>query len=310
MGWTDGFASIIIRLVRFYTLYSPVRKGKYRLITSLRKAFPQYSIQLTCQVSDGRRFEVALATGMYDTLYFLGEYETFLSLIVDRLVAKGDVCIDAGANFGWYTTLIADRTGSQGSVHAFEPVPKTFAELQRNVSLNSERRNTFLNALALSESDSTATITLFDKQPTGHASLARKGKGVAIQCRTKSLDQYLAENEIENVNFLKVDVEGAELDLLKGATRIFSQEVPPVIVMEMALEQSRHFGYLPNDLLNFILSMADYHVFKIDEVGGRLIEIDHFEPEDIGANVLCIPVAAAPEKMGTIREFLHPTDAG
>ena len=310
MSISDSFASILHKLIRLYTLYFPFSKGKYRLIQALRRAFPQYARPLLATASDGRTFVANLSTGMYDTIFFLGEYESFLTTIITRVVKEGDVCIDAGANFGWYTTLLASRVGDEGRVHAFEPVPSTFAELSRNVTLNEHAENTVLNEAALSDSRSTATVTLFDAQPTGHASLAGKGKGARIDCKTVNLDNYLVERKIDNVAFMKVDVEGAELDLLRGSERTFHQKVPPVIVMEMALEQSRHFGYLPNDLIEFIASRAWYDFFKIDEVGEFLVQIEHFEANDIGANVLCVPRAANERVRNSIQDLLRTTNAG
>lgn len=309
MPISDSSASNLCKLLRLYTLYFPLRKGKYRLIRFLRRTFPNSANDVQVRARDGRVFEANLSTGMHDTLYFLGEYESFLTLLIARLVREGDVCIDAGANFGWYTTLLGLQVGKEGAVHSFEPVPTTFTELTRNVSLNSASGAVVLNNSALSDTESIATVTLFDEQPTGHASLAVKGAGVQIQCRTVTLNGYLAEKGLENVAFLKVDVEGAELDLLKGSSEIFRQPVPPVMVIEMALEQTRHFGYLPNDLIEFINAKAHYDFFKIDEVNEYIVPIDHFEADDIGANVLCLPMAAV-EVRNSIQDLLRPTNAG
>ena len=246
---------------------------------------------------------------MYDTLYFLGEYESFLTYLIGRLVHRGDTCIDAGANFGWYTTYMADLVGKSGYVHAFEPVPASFAELVCNIGLNGKPTNVKLNNAALSDGESTAFITLFDGQPSGHASLAEKGSGIRIKCSTTSLDNYLLENGTGDVAFAKVDIEGAELDFLRGAERLFQQPDPPLMIMEMALEQSRPFGYLPNDLIEHIRSRAVYEFFKIDEVGERLIVIDSLNPDDIGANMLCVPVALAPKIREELQDLIVPRSA-
>ena len=98
---------------------------------------------------------------------------------------------------------------------------------------------------------------------------------------------------------MKVDVEGAELSLLKGATAVLTQPVPPVIIMEMALGTSSVFGYVPNDLIEFIRSKADFKFYKIDEVNRRLIPIMNFAPGDVGSNVVCVP-SNAPDRVRSV----------
>jgi FkbM family methyltransferase len=201
------------------------------------------------------------------------------------------VFIDAGANFGWYTTLFAKYAGSEGEVHSFEPVPTTFANLERNFELMGSPENVQINNLALGDEEKELTINVFKGLPTGHASLSTQDRDDAIpfKCRMIRLDSYLEENNVNQVDFVKVDVEGAELGLLKGAERLFKQKRPPTILMEMALNQTKNFGYSPNDLIVFLRERGDYVFYKIDEIKAELIEIGGFAPDDIGANVICIP---------------------
>ncbi len=65
----------------------------------------------------------------------------------------------------------------------------------------------------------------------------------------------------------------------------------------MALGTTQGFGYLPNDLIEFIRSRADYLFYKLDDTNGSLTEIDGFVPEDIGANVLCVPSNCEPSRL-------------
>jgi FkbM family methyltransferase len=233
------------------------------------------------------------------TVYFLGEYERPISRIASLLIDEGDVCIDAGANFGWYTTLMASRCGRSGSVHAFEPVPASFRELQRNCDLSPESEIITINDLALGDRQGTVRINLFADFPTGHASLAAGGKDATsiFDCRMTTLDAYLEENGIASMNFLKADIEGAELLMLEGASSIFRQENLPVILMEMALEQTKNFGYRPNDLISYIRGRADYIFYAVDEVTEKLRMIDGFADDDIGANVFCIPRGQLDERL-------------
>lgn len=285
----------LLSLIRLYTYNTPVSKGKYRLFqTALRLSKFQHE-SLPARSKDGRRFSANLTTGMQDQVFFLGEYEKILSAVASSLINKDDVCIDVGANFGWYTTLMAQICGAGGEVHAFEPVPQSFRELVKNYALSGSPNNVFINELALGDKKGVVSINVFDGEPTGHASIAVKADAdsLSVQCNMGTLDDYLVEHSIGDVNFVKVDIEGAEMTFLQGAERLFKQEKPPILLMEMALEQTRHFEYLPDDLIKFIGSRGCYEFLAADEARGKLRQIDGFADDDIGANVFCIPLSVS-----------------
>lgn len=282
---------IWLKAVRFYTYNSPIDRGKYRLFQLALRLCRYLPTEIKTQTRDGRKLSANLTTGMNTTVFFLGEYEKSPTKIVASLLKSGDVCLDAGANFGWYTTLFYKHCGAAGAVHAFEPVPMSFEELRRNYKLMGAPKNVFINNLALGERCGEITINLFPNQPTGHASVSRHGKDdfVSFQCKMITLDSYLEKNNLEQVDFVKLDIEGAEMMFFKGAEKLFKQTMPPIWLIEMALEQTRNFGYLPNDLINFMRERAAYDFYKVNEIKATLKKIENFSSEDIGANVVCIP---------------------
>ncbi len=280
-----------LKLVRLYTFYSPLRKGKVRLYLfamGLCREKPGNQIATTF---DGRKIHVNLASGVSDPVYFLGEYEREISKLVIRIVREGDVCFDVGANYGWYATLFSSLCGDAGQVHAFEPLPDLFEKLERNMELAGYPKNVFLQPLALGNEIKNVTIHTFPDLTTGHNSLSPMDQEhyVTTEVKMITLDSYLAERDMARVDFLKVDIEGAELLFLQGAASLFKLIKPPFLLMEMALNTSRGFGYIPNDLIEFIRSHAACRFFTIDELNGHLTEIEGFAADDIGANVLCVP---------------------
>ncbi len=302
---SNGFApkaeELWLRAVRFYTFNTPIKKGKYRLFQLALRLCRHPHRSLRVNLKDGRKLWVNLTTGMQETVFFHGEFEIPITSIARQILKAGDTCIDAGANYGWYTTLFANVVGGTGSVHSFEPVPQTFVELTRNYELLGSLPNVHINNLAVGDAPGRIVMNLFKDQPTGHASMAAK-EGVeteSVSCELITLDSYLEKHNVNHVDFVKVDIEGAELMFLRGASRLFDQEVPPVILMEMALAQSKYFGYTPNDLLTFISEKAEYEFYAVDEIGGKLLPIKRFELDDIGANVFCIP-RNAPERTAAV----------
>lgn len=296
------FDEAMLHLVRAYTYNTPIPKGKYRLYGTALKLFGRRHDSLYTKVKDGREFCINLSTGMQDTVFFIGEYERAITNIVERLVNRGDVCIDVGANFGWYTTLFAKKVGMDGEVHSFEPVPDNFRELARNFELLGSPNNVFMNRAALGDKEGTVTLNLFSDLPTGHASISSQGRegATTFECRMLTLDNYLDENAVLDIDFVKVDIEGAEMMFLKGAGRLFQQDRPPVFLMEMALQQTSNFGYLPDDLIKFIGAEADYRFYQVDEIRGRLRQIHGCVKDDIGGNVFCIPHARSLEPVADL----------
>jgi len=294
----------LVMLLRTYTRHTPLDKGRYRLMqfgVPMAEGLAEKQIVTS---KDGRKFRVDLSTGMQSTVYFLGEYEPSISRIVSRLVRSGDTCLDVGANFGWYATLFGKLVGVAGTVHAFEPLPPAYDQLIENVKLNA-LTNVFANQFALTDAPGEFQINVFPDLPQGHASLSDHGdqNTVSYLCRGDTFDHYIEASGRFEVDLMKVDVEGGELAFLKGASRLLQQEIPPTILMEMALATSKYFGYVPDDLLTFLSSSADYEFFVIDERSTKLRQIDAFGGSDPGGNVICLP-RTRPEHRNRIEEFI------
>lgn len=290
---------LFLKSIRFYTFNTPISKGKYRLYQAALNLCQLPPTHIKTKTSDGRQYLVDLTTGMNETVYFLGEYEPAVTQVVSSVIKSGDVCLDIGANFGWFTILlhrlcsnknqIATKTGE---VHSFEPMPAVFAILQKNRELAGEPQNIFLNNLALGDENKEVNLYRFTNLPDGFSSLSNemdRSNFETFPVQMMKLNLYLEEKKIDRVDFVKLDVEGAELLFLEGATNLFLQKIPPLFIIEMALGTTKNFGYLPNALIEFIRQHAQYYFFSLDEVSGVLKEINSFAPNDIGANVLCVP---------------------
>jgi FkbM family methyltransferase len=184
----------------------------------------------------------------------LGTYEPEVVEVLRREIRPGNVCIDIGAHVGYYAILMARLTGEEGAVVAFEPVPKNFEMLQRNIALNS-LMNVQLEPLAVSGGEGTLRLTLdLDDDFTMTASASAYAVGnrrEVIDVATCSLDGYLARTG-SIPDFLQIDVEGADLAVLKGAKATLRKARPKLLI------EIHGWGGLERDEVSKFLSSFGY----------------------------------------------------
>jgi len=150
-------------------------------------------------------------------------------------VAKGDVFLDVGAHIGKYTIPIAKIVGENGLVIAVEPHPINYKTLLENIRLNGLKNVIALNIAAWSEN---RKMTLFIGDKTSlHSTKKDFGRG-SIIVNAKALDNVLNELKVERVNWIKIDVEGAEFEVLKGLQNTLRKQRPTLIV-EIWEEQNK-----------------------------------------------------------------------
>jgi FkbM family methyltransferase len=193
------------------------------------------------------------------------------------LISSGNVVCDIGANTGHYTLIFSNVVGSGGEVHAFEPVPSTFARLRSEVEASAWHRNIRLNSVAMSDSIGNALMHM-PGDDHGQASLARHDQGSwregavvsTFECKQSTLDEY-ARNLTRRIDFIKIDVEGAELMVLKGANSTLRKDLP-TIFFEVSVDWCKGFGYTPEDVVNYLRSCGytEFHavttrVFKLED---------------------------------------------
>jgi FkbM family methyltransferase len=146
-----------------------------------------------------------------------------------RLVLKpGDVFVDAGAYHGWYALVASQLVGEAGLVLAFEPNPEAYTTLEQNVAINDGRNIRTFNLAT----DANGTACLYhgpDDQSPSALAYGPGGVGHSV-VTAKRLDDLLTETGIEKVTLMKLDVQGAEIKVLRGATKILRQSRPTLIV--------------------------------------------------------------------------------
>lgn len=213
-------------------------------------------------------------------LYFSGLPDFREMQFMRHYLRHGDCFVDVGANIGVYTLLAASIVGSAGVVHAFEPVQRTFDRLTENV-VNNRLDQVHCHRLALSETPGTARLTNpGDDSLIGIASCSMDRGTDEVPCAT--VDSVLAGVSIA---MMKIDVEGAEPLVLRGARSHLQAGNPPVMQIEMDGYSAR-YGLATHEFIDEIESYG-YEIAIYDPQSHRLIATRRPWEHDV-LNVLVI----------------------
>ena len=191
------------------------------------------------------------------TILHRGQYEPIETEIMRRHLNPGMTMVDIGANIGHYAMVAARVIGAAGKVVAFEPEPENYAALAANLQLNDLVRATAEN-LALGAVPGELTLYRDDANRGGHslaqANVQRAGAGTRV--RVTTLDAYAAEKLVgRRVGFIKIDVQGAEAQVIAGAAGVLARD-KPTILMEFWPHGIRGMGSHPMAPVETLLGLG------------------------------------------------------
>jgi FkbM family methyltransferase len=239
---------------------------------------------------------------------FAGNFEEAERRFVERFLRPGMIVLDIGAHHGFYTLLASHKVGPTGQVIAFEPSPREYQRLLWHLRLN-RRKNVLAEPFALGSHEGTTQLFLVRGRDTGCNSLhppKTADPAFPVQVPIVRLDDYLERQGITHVDFIKMDVEGAELEVLRGAISLLSRKPRPVWMMEVQDIRTEAFGYSAKDIVEF-LRERDFHWFKITQQGKLLPLSDPSELRDwSGYNFVAVPTERLEEVQPLMDEAIHP----
>jgi FkbM family methyltransferase len=206
-------------MINFSALSSASALGRLARLP-LRLVPPTARVRILQGPLRGRRW----VAGASNHGCWLGSFEADKQRAFRHVVAPGMVVYDVGANVGFYTLLAAHLVGDGGQVAAFEPVPRNLAFLRQHVALNGLRA-VRVHDVALSDAEGTARFDLGEESSMGH--LSDRG---TLEVRTTTLDAVVARGELRPPDVLKIDVEGAEARVLRGAARTLATARPTILL--------------------------------------------------------------------------------
>jgi FkbM family methyltransferase len=176
-------------------------------------------------------------------------------------------------------------------VFAIEPQSDVFETLRQNIRYNG-LTNVVAENLALSDRNGTLELHRFSGLDFGHASMAKLNHRVAevLSCPAVTLDEYFAQKSIAHITLIKLDVEGAELQILKGASELLRSPSPPMWVIEVNMETATASGYHPRDIFLFLAEFG-YQAYRPvwGAVTRNVHRVQFCPPDEIehGQNLLC-----------------------
>jgi FkbM family methyltransferase len=192
----------------------------------------------------------------------LGCYETFITDLLESLLAPGMTFFDIGANIGIYTAMAARLVGSAGRVLAVEPSPVNVALIQKTVALNNFD-NVHVAACAVADVDGQASLYLAADNPADNRLCDPTGQRVKVTVRTVTLDTLTFECGLPRADVVKIDTQGSEAAVISGMRDLLEKNPPPVMIMEFWPWGLRHSGNDPRALLDRLID-AGYTIYEIN----------------------------------------------
>lgn len=157
--------------------------------------------------------------------YWLGTYEKEQQEIFEKKIKSGDVVFDIGANVGFYSLIASKKIGVKGKVYAFEPAPRNLYYLKKHFEINN-CHNAILVSGAVSNKNDMVYFNDGDHPATGF--LSNDTGNLLVP--TFNLDELIENKKVLAPNLIKIDVEGAEFDVLRGAIKLLNQYHPTIFL--------------------------------------------------------------------------------
>ncbi len=250
----------------------------------------------------------------YQNDYFIGgslekygEYSEGEIALWKQVFQPGMIVADIGANIGMFTVWMSKAVGPTGRVYAVEPQRRIYQMLVGNLALN-EITNTFVMNGALGSRDGVLTVPIVDYDKPGHANFGGVSLAGDSTTPTEGSGESVPVTKLDSIpgpfHFLKIDVEGMELDVLKGAEEVLKRDKPILYVENDRQDKQK-------ELIEWLLA-ADYRLFWhlpplftpknfrqcLDNIFGAVVSI----------NMFCIP-AARPATITGLPEILAEGDS-
>lgn len=226
--------SLLGSLLRLVLRLYPIERGKFRILSDiyLPMLAPTPGRTKVVALRYGLRMKIDPSEFLQAHLYLFGSYELPTIRHIRSFLTPGAVCVDVGAQMGYLSLAMATCAGRKSVVHAFEPEGSNAARFMENMALNNIQ-NVHLHREAISNVEGMLQLFLSKTANAGtHSTLYNESTVTesSIQIPATTLDAFARANDLQRLDLIKVDVEGAELEVLQGADTVLRAYRPRVIL--------------------------------------------------------------------------------
>jgi FkbM family methyltransferase len=223
-------------------------------------------VQGVFTTADGIKLNLSLHDHPDGAMYF-GCFEVTTMRLLHKLARPGDTVVDVGANIGFVTAHLSKAVRNTGKVLSFEPIPSNIVRLKETLRLNNITNVQVIEAGAAAESGEFKMYTFEDRHAFASMAPLYAG-GKEVTCKVVPLDDVIKTP----VSVIKIDVEGAEVGVLKGAKRVLA-EYKPHLVIENNPDTLRAFKHTFADVVAAAREAhPGYEVRPTDGLGGQYLD--------------------------------------
>jgi FkbM family methyltransferase len=216
------------------------------------------------------------------SVLYCGLYDYHDMNFVLRYLRPDDSFLDIGANIGVYTLLAASIIES-GVIYAFEALPKNYARLEENLYINKFQQ---VKAYSLAISDYTGVTSLSLSEGDSMPFITKVSTNKTLQVNTDTLENLLVNTSKSTLTLAKIDIEGAELLALRGATSLLKEKCPKVWIMEIN-NTVNNFGHSKQEVVD-LLKDYGYGVYRYNADINQVYLTSIDSQENDGNNFLLI----------------------
>ncbi|GIV38771.1 MAG: hypothetical protein KatS3mg033_0571 [Thermonema sp.] len=229
------------------------------------------NMRLKKNIGDGI-FMYCYVDSIVAELIFKELFEQDELLFLKRFLRHQDTFIDVGANIGLFSLLASKYVGESGRVIAFEPASTAYRRLQENIELNN-LKNIQAHQMALSSRDGQAELKVASEGYDAWNSLAKPSSGKVVGSEivpTLTLDSFLQKEGVGSISLIKIDVEGWEIPVLRGAKELLNLANAPTLIVEFTEENAQNAGFSCKELYQLLVDYG-YKLFTYNATKNCLV---------------------------------------
>ncbi len=272
--------NLLGRCHRRFKLVQIAKKILYRSGIDLNRFISGHQYIERIKIYSGLPIALHLDDHIDNIIWWNGYYEKHPTRIFLKLTNPGDCVVDVGANIGYYSVLAASRIGSAGKIFAFEPVLSIYQRLLENVS---ELKNIKPEKVACGNTTGEIKIYVADDTCSAGSRISQPIENHPLKIETVPIIKLDNELMGEKVDLLKIDVEGYETEVLRGAVKLIRTNPQIKIFIEISKKLLEMAGSSPEEIFNLLTGLG-LQPWKVELIGDKyllLLQKDYWKDENL-----------------------------